>query len=101
MICIGFIWRPGLASAHLHCPHATMHAVADPSALQARLHRWSALWPGLALAAAVAATAILAARLPALQRSEEHTSELPSLMRISYAVFCLNKTTIKLTSTST
>src|SRR3546814_3246005 len=143
-----------------------MHAVADPSALQARLHRWSALWPGLALAAAVAATAILAARLPALQalgmgaltlaivfgialgnsvfpriaarsgagvdfakgmllrtgivlygfrvtfqdiagvgvegvliamvmvgRSEEHTSELQSLMRISYAVFCLKKKT--------
>src|SRR3546814_10385865 len=27
-------------------------------------------------------------------RSEEHTSELQSLMRISYAVFCLKKTTI-------
>src|SRR3546814_1099309 len=26
-------------------------------------------------------------------RSEEHTSELQSLMRISYAVFCLNKKT--------
>src|SRR3546814_7002498 len=26
-----------------------------------------------------------------LLRSEEHTSELQSLMRISYAVFCLNK----------
>src|SRR3546814_7054489 len=28
---------------------------------------------------------------PALTRSEEHTSELQSLMRISYAVFCLKK----------
>src|SRR3546814_9399626 len=28
-----------------------------------------------------------------LGRSEEHTSELQSLMRISYAVFCLKKTT--------
>src|SRR3546814_9456097 len=28
----------------------------------------------------------------ALNRSEEHTSELQSLMRISYAVFCLKKT---------
>src|SRR3546814_1033887 len=28
---------------------------------------------------------------PATLRSEEHTSELQSLMRISYAVFCLNK----------
>src|SRR3546814_5767215 len=27
----------------------------------------------------------------ALERSEEHTSELQSLMRISYAVFCLKK----------
>src|SRR3546814_2271884 len=27
-------------------------------------------------------------------RSEEHTSELQSLMRISYAVFCLERTTI-------
>src|SRR3546814_10449334 len=34
------------------------------------------------------------------KRSEEHTSELQSLMRISYAVFCLkkkNKTTITTT----
>src|SRR3546814_3588947 len=30
---------------------------------------------------------------PTDRRSEEHTSELQSLMRISYAVFCLKKTT--------
>src|SRR3546814_10348497 len=30
-------------------------------------------------------------RLPWSNRSEEHTSELQSLMRISYAVFCLKK----------
>src|SRR3546814_6294250 len=29
---------------------------------------------------------------PSNSRSEEHTSELQSLMRISYAVFCLKKT---------
>src|SRR3546814_10846754 len=29
-----------------------------------------------------------------LDRSEEHTSELQSLMRISYAVFCLKKKTV-------
>src|SRR3546814_7536992 len=35
-------------------------------------------------------------------RSEEHTSELQSLMRISYAVFCLKKKkTMSDTSTST
>src|SRR3546814_1443570 len=33
------------------------------------------------------------ARLQPLLRSEEHTSELQSLMRISYAVFCLKKNT--------
>src|SRR3546814_1344363 len=32
-----------------------------------------------------------AAHLEILIRSEEHTSELQSLMRISYAVFCLQK----------
>src|SRR3546814_10211896 len=31
-------------------------------------------------------------------RSEEHTSELQSLMRISYAVFCLKKNRIPLTN---
>src|SRR3546814_1174828 len=38
----------------------------------------------------------------ATARSDEHTSELQSLMRISYAVFCLKKTTIhhkKMTTT--
>src|SRR3546814_9370404 len=35
---------------------------------------------------------LLAARLEAT-RSEEHTSELQSLMRISYAVFCLKTKT--------
>src|SRR3546814_981976 len=34
------------------------------------------------------------------RRSEEHTSELQSLMRISYAVFCLQKNNIKFTSTT-
>src|SRR3546814_3748100 len=34
-------------------------------------------------------------RLEDRARSEEHTSELQSLMRISYAVFCLKKTQTK------
>src|SRR3546814_4355753 len=45
-----------------------------------------------------AAAAVMMSRLPAYRgrkspspRSEEHTSELQSLMRISYAVFCLKK----------
>src|SRR3546814_1860100 len=35
------------------------------------------------------------------QRSEEHTSELQSLMRISYAVFCLKKKNIEKATVST
>src|SRR3546814_6125324 len=34
-----------------------------------------------------------AIRLRSVSRSEEHTSELQSLMRISYAVFCMKKKT--------
>src|SRR3546814_7427011 len=36
---------------------------------------------------------------PATARSEEHTSELQSLMRISYAVFCLKKKKHKIKQT--
>src|SRR3546814_2706330 len=36
--------------------------------------------------------------LERLVRSEEHTSELQSLMRISYAVFCLKKKKIQTTT---
>src|SRR3546814_5248740 len=42
------------------------------------------------LAIAQPATLGAASRIPGM-RSEEHTSELQSLMRISYAVFCLKK----------
>src|SRR3546814_1419924 len=37
---------------------------------------------------------------PEIERSEEHTSELQSLMRISYAVFCLKKKKILKTTTT-
>src|SRR3546814_1079541 len=50
------------------------------------------LWapPITALKARLAAGGRSGVRAPA-GRSEEHTSELQSLMRISYAVFCLKK----------
>src|SRR3546814_2629487 len=41
----------------------------------------------------VVVTLPASASAPAAGRSEEHTSELQSLMRISYAVFCLKKKT--------
>src|SRR3546814_5508605 len=62
-----------------------------------------ALQPFVVFAAAIAANdpgrKIFAYRdgivLKAIRRSEEHTSELQSLMRISYAVFCLKKTKMR------
>src|SRR3546814_8280846 len=42
-----------------------------------------------------------AARHATSKRSEEHTSELQSLMRISYAVFCLKKKKNRTTNITT
>src|SRR3546814_6191273 len=39
----------------------------------------------------IARMSLLRCLVPHAARSEEHTSELQSLMRISYAVFCLKK----------
>src|SRR3546814_3678550 len=54
-------------------------------------------WAGLGMVIATVATLFLPGLhnlgliVAAAIRSEEHTSELQSLMRISYAVFCLKK----------
>src|SRR3546814_1612728 len=53
-------------------------------------------WQGVALVLALLALfasigVFVSARNRERERSEEHTSELQSLMRISYAVFCLKK----------
>src|SRR3546814_3610289 len=53
------------------------HAAAQLRALSGKTHT---LW-----------TAVCVVRDGSRLRSEEHTSELQSLMRISYAVFCLKK----------
>src|SRR3546814_2408398 len=45
-------------------------------------------------------TSSLFVQSESIERSEEHTSELQSLMRISYAVFCLKKKKKQLTYTS-
>src|SRR3546814_3535195 len=39
------------------------------------------------------AFSVISSPSPSTNRSAEHTSELQSLMRISYAVFCMKKTT--------
>src|SRR3546814_3926746 len=54
--------------------------------------RWSSWVLGVgALALARWISGLFAGLNPPTIRSEEHTSELQSLMRISYAVFCLKK----------
>src|SRR3546814_945517 len=79
----------GDAGAHVvaalqgHLPHAHAFDVGDRVQASrredARRHAQFAGTHALAVARCIA-------------RSEEHTSELQSLMRISYAVFCLKKT---------
>src|SRR3546814_8206958 len=52
-------------------------------------------WRKSAAGVRVATAAPRVAAIRGAGRSEEHTSELQSLMRISYAVFCLKKKTDK------
>src|SRR3546814_8289700 len=68
--------------------------------LPGMLVKTSATWNGcdrkrwiLRARATVSLSSSLSSSMPrmAMMRSEEHTSELQSLMRISYAVFCLKK----------
>src|SRR3546814_4533977 len=70
--------------AHLVQPlPATLDIDPQPARLMDRLVHLPARGDGVRL---------LAGRdLLGIRRSEEHTSELQSLMRISYAVFCLKK----------
>src|SRR3546814_12310015 len=66
-------------------PYTTLFRSSDASIDRAAHHvlrRW--------IARRYAAKRIEREPLP-FRRSEEHTSELQSLMRISYAVFCLKK----------
>src|SRR3546814_3038229 len=57
--------------------------------------RIEAVEPLAAVPVAGAALGLLIEMFADIARSEEHTSELQSLMRISYAVFCLKKKTHK------
>src|SRR3546814_6447151 len=73
--------------------------IAEPQSKEVRsifeLHRQSDVMARLAADARLAEVArfLLGDEVYLHQRSEEHTSELQSLMRISYAVFCLKKKT--------
>src|SRR3546814_1782817 len=65
----------------------TRPAHADPRKLHAAIERFGVTQ----LFGSPALMGVLATHGAVLPRSEEHTSELQSLMRISYAVFCLKK----------
>src|SRR3546814_3910449 len=56
---------------------------------------FGAVMTALGALAPAAAMVAIAPRFARAERSEEHTSELQSLMRISYAVFCLKKKNIQ------
>src|SRR3546814_3641843 len=65
----------------------TLTAVDDPAVSLSSPTDTATITDNDAAAATVVATTATAGE----NRSEEHTSELQSLMRISYAVFCLKK----------
>src|SRR3546814_988722 len=78
------------ALANISSPSAS--ASAAPSSLAFAFLRLSKLVHTVFQSPRVAALLYSVARVSKkLARSEEHTSELQSLMRISYAVFCLKK----------
>src|SRR3546814_8826288 len=79
------------ASRSTFSHHAVIHHDASPAAIAAA---------GAMLSEAPALRCHDDSPAPLSMRSEEHTSELQSLMRISYAVFCLKKKNKKLHNTT-
>src|SRR3546814_10523267 len=75
--------------AVLHGDHVTDEAQLLDPFKQDDLHDWPSLFHDEGQEADMARALDRLRQL----RSEEHTSELQSLMRISYAVFCLKKKT--------
>src|SRR3546814_3186813 len=67
--------------------------IADTPLAKARRISSPARWPARSFAALKSSRSRSTSRSVRRVRSEEHTSELQSLMRISYAVFCLQKKT--------
>src|SRR3546814_3162458 len=87
-------WSSDVCSSDLHtpCASADIQQAPNSAAAEHRLHgglnfrlRYMKRSNGVPFARML--SEIMFGRL----RSEEHTSELQSLMRISYAVFCLKK----------
>src|SRR3546814_1469697 len=85
--------RSAIRAAAFETAEAALDAAVSAPVLTAATIGMPVASPCTSMFAAL--TTRSAARLtsPDTRRSEEHTSELQSLMRISYAVFCLKKKT--------
>src|SRR3546814_7644884 len=90
----------GLIARHGAMPHCRMvHALLCPAVSRHALHVGMIHSGHSSLGCDGSGNACC--KLPGrILRSEEHTSELQSLMRISYAVFCLNQKNTKTTDTT-
>src|SRR3546814_14310546 len=75
------------------CPKGTTLGALhhDPDRLRTPMVRDGDTWKSASYEAAFERLAMLVEGVRDRHRSEEHTSELQSLMRNSYAVFCLKK----------
>src|SRR3546814_9854952 len=92
-------WRIARASLAVRFPSPVIRCAWRKKATTLCRQRRRGMLPGGKIAAEAAparATTENSVPAPAADRSEEHTSELQSLMRISYAVFCLKKQNDKL-----
>src|SRR3546814_3452480 len=79
-----------LGERHIFC---RLNSFTRPSSGVMVAHLTPTRYLLMALAASTVTWSAVASRRSTPRRSEEHTSELQSLMRISYAVFCLKKNT--------
>src|SRR3546814_10294069 len=98
MQCLFFLMKrrpPKATRTDTLFPYTTLFRSASAAPAKAPVESETAPAPS---PATVTATAPVEA--PA-ERSEEHTSELQSLMRISYAVFCLKKKNTPIITTYT
>src|SRR3546814_4467566 len=84
-----FLWDPAPPAKRLSSPWISDNVAAPISTMQGGLPPWMNIQGDFAKQIKKALVHFGIEKQPL--RSEEHTSELQSLMRISYAVFCLKK----------
>src|SRR3546814_7943662 len=89
------VGRPREGGPRSRADHEPVHQRRDPERRRrpgdGDPRRWAVVRVRVGERAAIGHVARVGTGVDERQRSEEHTSELKSLMRISYAVFCLKK----------